>query len=261
MKTQQLVGSWTIIFEGQAYTFGTATPPYRPIVMHVKDRRFFAHVLTYRNLGLGEAFMNEWFILDAGTPQQPQGDIYDLFTFILINRLDESIRNKIPSNSLVVRALLVYIAHRVRGHQRNIDVHYSENREMYRDMLGATEAYTCGFVNEHNSILPAHFRGSANYEPVVCTSWEPGQLDDPNSNVSAVMAGLLYAQPPAPGEKLPPSEFRVHPLDLHIDLQLDIDEIQRAKFDRICKKLQLRPGQRLLEIGCGYGGFSLYAVC
>ncbi|HEX6721848.1 MAG TPA: class I SAM-dependent methyltransferase, partial [Burkholderiaceae bacterium] len=33
-----------------------------------------------------------------------------------------------------------------------------------------------------------------------------------------------------------------------------------AKLDRICHKLQLRPGERVLEIGTGWGGFALHAA-
>ena len=33
-----------------------------------------------------------------------------------------------------------------------------------------------------------------------------------------------------------------------------------AKYDRICRKLALSPGDRVVEIGTGWGGFALYAV-
>ena len=42
--------------------------------------------------------------------------------------------------------------------------------------------------------------------------------------------------------------------------QETLDEAQTAKLDYICRKLQLRPGERLLDIGCGWGGLSLYAA-
>ncbi len=35
---------------------------------------------------------------------------------------------------------------------------------------------------------------------------------------------------------------------------------QRAKYDALCQKLKLKPGDRVLEIGCGWGGFSLHAA-
>ncbi|OGT38220.1 MAG: cyclopropane-fatty-acyl-phospholipid synthase [Gammaproteobacteria bacterium RIFCSPHIGHO2_12_FULL_38_14] len=37
-------------------------------------------------------------------------------------------------------------------------------------------------------------------------------------------------------------------------------EAQVAKLELICQKLQLKPGLRVLDIGCGFGGFAKYAA-
>jgi len=39
-----------------------------------------------------------------------------------------------------------------------------------------------------------------------------------------------------------------------------LEKAQVQKFDRICRKLQLQPGDQLLEIGTGWGGFAVYAA-
>lgn len=39
-----------------------------------------------------------------------------------------------------------------------------------------------------------------------------------------------------------------------------LEQSQVAKLDLICKKLQLKPGERLLDIGCGWGGLAKYAA-
>ena len=40
----------------------------------------------------------------------------------------------------------------------------------------------------------------------------------------------------------------------------DIDTAQERKLDYICRKLRLQPGERLLDIGCGWGGLVIYAA-
>ncbi len=37
-------------------------------------------------------------------------------------------------------------------------------------------------------------------------------------------------------------------------------DAQQRKLDMICRKLDLRPGERLLEIGCGWGGLARFAA-
>ncbi|HUL68151.1 MAG TPA: class I SAM-dependent methyltransferase [Burkholderiaceae bacterium] len=39
-----------------------------------------------------------------------------------------------------------------------------------------------------------------------------------------------------------------------------LDEAQRAKLDHICRKLRLERGERLLDVGCGWGGLVIHAA-
>jgi cyclopropane-fatty-acyl-phospholipid synthase len=39
-----------------------------------------------------------------------------------------------------------------------------------------------------------------------------------------------------------------------------LEEAQEAKLDLVCRKLDLRPGQKVLELGCGWGGFARFAA-
>ncbi|WP_444894878.1 cyclopropane fatty acyl phospholipid synthase [Microbulbifer sp. SSSA005] len=39
-----------------------------------------------------------------------------------------------------------------------------------------------------------------------------------------------------------------------------LDQAQEAKLDLICRKLELKPGMRLLDIGCGWGSLVSYAA-
>lgn len=40
----------------------------------------------------------------------------------------------------------------------------------------------------------------------------------------------------------------------------DLEKAQQAKLEHICRKLMLQPGERLLDIGCGWGALILYAA-
>ncbi len=40
----------------------------------------------------------------------------------------------------------------------------------------------------------------------------------------------------------------------------ELDTAQERKLEYICRKLRLRPGERLLDIGCGWGGLVIYAA-
>ena len=40
------------------------------------------------------------------------------------------------------------------------------------------------------------------------------------------------------------------------DPELTLEQAQQAKMDHVCRKLQLKPGDRVIEAGCGWGGLS-----
>ncbi len=40
----------------------------------------------------------------------------------------------------------------------------------------------------------------------------------------------------------------------------DLETAQERKLDYLCRKLRLQPGERLLDIGCGWGALVIYAA-
>src|SRR6266404_3250463 len=52
----------------------------------------------------------------------------------------------------------------------------------------------------------------------------------------------------------------VYPCAYFKSAEDSLEAAQVQKFDYICRKLRLRPGERLLDIGCGWGGLILHAA-
>jgi cyclopropane-fatty-acyl-phospholipid synthase len=40
--------------------------------------------------------------------------------------------------------------------------------------------------------------------------------------------------------------------------EMTLEQAQRAKMDHVCRKVWLRPGESVVEAGCGWGGFALH---
>jgi len=55
-------------------------------------------------------------------------------------------------------------------------------------------------------------------------------------------------------------ECMVYSCAYFITPEEDLDTAQKNKLDYICRKLRLQPEQRLLDIGCGWGGLVIYAA-
>lgn len=55
-------------------------------------------------------------------------------------------------------------------------------------------------------------------------------------------------------------EHMVYSCAYFTSFENDIHTAQRDKLDHICRKLRLQPGERLLDIGCGWGGLVIHAA-
>lgn len=53
---------------------------------------------------------------------------------------------------------------------------------------------------------------------------------------------------------------RVYSCAYYRDSTMDLAKAQEAKIDHICRKLMLKPGERYLDIGAGWGGLLLWAA-
>ena len=55
-------------------------------------------------------------------------------------------------------------------------------------------------------------------------------------------------------------ERMVYTCGYFTDFANSIDQAQTDKLEHICRKLRLKPGERLLDIGCGWGAMLIYAA-
>ncbi|WP_053227597.1 SAM-dependent methyltransferase [Solirubrobacter soli] len=126
----------------------------------------------------------------------------------------------------------------------------------------------------------------------VIGTWKPPSIDNKSKLAiakGAVKAGALRQIPKVPAMELRPEGKRhsilrdkravTHHYNLsneYFSLFLDesmtyscaifsrgattLEEAQRTKLDLVCTKLSLQPGERILDVGCGWGAFAIHAA-
>jgi cyclopropane-fatty-acyl-phospholipid synthase len=157
--------------------FRARPPELRVRVLHP---RFYSRVLAYGNLGLGEAYMDGDFVMEAG-------ELHELLTLFLRCRVDRAFRTR-PRHALALAG--IRIRSRLRPLHSNVRRHYDLGDDLFETFLDPTLTYSCGYALEEDDSL---------------------------------------------------------------------DELQKNKFDRILKKLEVRTQHRMLDVGCGYGGLLVHA--
>jgi cyclopropane-fatty-acyl-phospholipid synthase len=148
--------------------------------IQVHDDRLWNRIISQRELGLAEAYMDGWW------------DVESIDQF-LTKLLEINVLDKVPfSISLVGHAVKSTVLNRQTKAKAaaNAKHHYNIGNDLYTRMLDKEMAYSCGY-------------------------WKTAKT---------------------------------------------LDQAQIAKFDLICRKLELKPGMKLLDIGCGWGGLLRYAA-
>lgn len=146
--------------------------------IHVRDERVYKRLLFEPSLGAGESYMDGWWDCDR---------LDELFYRLCRLNLDRQIYSKWHMALYSMIDKLINLQTRIRSKQV-AEQHYNLGNDFYRDMLGESMAYTCGYWKSATSL----------------------------------------------------------------------DEAQRDKFDLICRKIGLQPGDRVLDLGCGWGTLAKY---
>jgi cyclopropane-fatty-acyl-phospholipid synthase len=166
---------------GEPVSVGRGAPG--GVAIRINDDRFFQRVLSGGNLGLGESFMD-------GDWELEEGDIADLLTVLLRNRLDRKVRGDAGTALAMLRIQFGNLFR--RKHWNHARFQYDQGDDLFEATLDRDwMMYSCGYA-------------------------------------------------------LTPTDTA--------------EQLQAQKLERICQKLELRPGSHLLDIGCGFGGMLMYAA-
>lgn len=155
--------------------------------------------------------------------------------------------------------------------QANITVHHPRfySRILFSGSIGAAEAYMEGLWSADD--LTTVMRIMALNQPVF-SEMEKGlaRLTTPfnklvhfarkNTKVGSRKNILAHYDLGNDFYKLFLDQTMAYSCGIFEQEQSTLKEASIAKHDRICRKLQLKPGDRIVEIGTGWGGFALHAA-
>lgn len=153
---------------------------HNPWDIRINNQDFYKRVLKDGSLGLGEAYMDQWW--DCLCPDQ-------FFERIM----SADIENKLRRNKGLLLKLLLLRLINLQTKKRALQVgenHYDLGNELFKCMLDTRMNYTCGY-------------------------WANAK---------------------------------------------NLDESQLHKLELVCQKLMLKPGMKVLDIGCGFGALAKYAA-
>jgi cyclopropane-fatty-acyl-phospholipid synthase len=126
----------------------------QPWSLHVKDERLWQRVMSQKQLGLGESYMDGWWECAA---------IDEMLTRLLTVDLSNVLK---PNLALVLAFLRSSFVNRQRFGQaaRNAKFHYNIGNDLYQRMLGKEMVYSCAYWENANSLDEAQ----ANKLDLIC---------------------------------------------------------------------------------------------
>ncbi len=189
----------------------------------IRDLTMVRRLALRGTIGFAEAYMDE------------QWDTPDLVALLELLAGSPGVggptRKRVPLRPLH-RLTHLARANTRRGARRNISYHYDLGNDFYSLWLDPTMTYSCGLFPE-----TADATATAAGCDVV------GQADV--ALADRTPAGDRAHDGSGPAEPLPGSA---------------LEAAQRAKWEALLSVIDPRPGDRMLEIGSGWGGFAIHAA-
>jgi cyclopropane-fatty-acyl-phospholipid synthase len=181
---------------------------------------FFKRCVLFGDVGFGEAFVDGDWDTD---------DITKVISWFILNVENSPAMSGSRGKQFLVNLLGRYnrVLHLLRPNsletsRRNISEHYDLGNDFYKLFLDPTMTYS-----------------SALFETEPQSRSKPTIVGQASSLSSSNQHDRLEACPTPPQT---------------------LEEAQIAKYDRLCRQLKLKPGEHVLEIGSGWGGFSKHAA-
>ncbi len=116
-----------------------------PWDIQVHDDRFYARVLRHKNLGLGEAYMDEWWDCEQ---------IDEFICRILGANLDKKVKGSLKLLALVLPSLL--FNRQSKSLSRQVaEKHYDVGNDLFMSFLDPYNQYSCAFFNGTDSLEEA----------------------------------------------------------------------------------------------------------
>ncbi|GAC93935.1 hypothetical protein PHSY_001503 [Pseudozyma hubeiensis SY62] len=241
---------------------GSTTAPHAILI--VKSDSFWTRMFFGADLGFAEAYM----IGDVDTP-----DLAACFDLFILNRSSLSNLESISVASSLISSAQGLLNRRYAntkvGSLRNIGAHYDISNTMYKAFLSKDMTYSCAVFDTLDADVSGPLLDKLNQQTRAALGtatnghgssaagvFEPlrfAAAANTDSSEPAANAGVRSGDLPTPPSESDAVTTRASDYD-------ELEAAQKTKLQLIIKRANIRPGDRVLEIGTGWGSFAMEAV-
>ncbi|TKY85280.1 hypothetical protein EX895_006360 [Sporisorium graminicola] len=231
-------------------------------VLTVKSDAFWTRMFFGADLGFAEAYM----IGDVDTP-----DLAACFDLFILNRASLSNLENISLASSLIASVQGLLNRRYAntkvGSLRNIGAHYDISNTMYKAFLSRDMTYSCAVFDTLDAdVSGAPLLSQLNQQTRAALGTATNGHTDAGA-ASGVFEPLRFAPVATSTGAVTSGDLPTPPSEVEVDAQTtsgeeydELEEAQKTKLRLIIKRANIRAGDRVLEIGTGWGSFAMEAV-